>query len=111
MESREIPVDYELTSLVLTKDCARLNQYLKAKRERVNAAAVRSSEMLPLTGLEWAIWKSNWKPLAPFFVRGADPNNHLCEGLRCPVHGSRGLVLVKEFGRDDLPPIEGLEGL
>lgn len=101
----------KLAQLVLRRDYAGLNCYLTTNAfqvdDDVTVSLLRMAEGTGLTGLEWAVWKSDWKLLALFFVHGADPANNAFNGQT----RSRSQTVVTGFDADDPQPVPGFAGL
>ena len=66
------------------------------------------------TGLEWAVWRGEWKMAALFFIHGADPCNNAFDGVietHASIHGYEEPEIVDGFSADNPEPIKGFKGL
>ena len=102
----------DLKKEVKKKDYAGIHNHLKTHKNEVDCCIY--SKIISLTGLEWALWKDDWKMATLFFVHGADPNHNAFDGV---VHtegsylGFEDPDILDGFDADDPKPIKGFAGL
>ena len=104
-----------LEMLVRTNDCANLNRHLQAHADLVDADVMGAAWPARFTGLELALWNSDWRLLALFFARGADPARNRFDGvarIERPYrpYGYTGMSIDMNMAFDDEAPDEVMAG-
>ena len=105
----------DLASLVYKANYAGILKYVKSQpKGSVNYELAMGPPSTSFTGLEWAIYRSDWKMAALFFVFDASPKLNCFEGVihtHASFNGVGDPIIIDGFDGDDPKPIPGFVGL